>query len=1038
MDADLLKEFLLESFEGLEQLDNDIVALEKDPTRGDLMPAIFRAIHTIKGGCGFMNFRELESVAHATETVLGKMRDGTLAITSDVISDVLCGVDLIKTMLNGLDQDGKEPEVETGDTIAKLNAIASMVSLPARDVTQSSTVTANESHDEVIESSESALNNALEGVADLQTDPASTAKNKLEANIKSTERQAAESETKTKQVELGGSMTDLSVRISTTVLDELMNLVGELVLTRNELLQLSRHDQDSQYYNPICQLNRVTTELQEGIMKTRMQPISTVWNKLPRMVRELSKTTGKPLELTLHGETTELDRTVLEAIRDPLTHMLRNSADHGIESPDERAAAGKTRHGNISLSAFHEAGQVIIEVRDDGAGIDRSKVIKRAVERGLVTQNAVANMSDHEVLQFIFEPGFSTAETITNLSGRGVGTDVVRTAIEEIGGAVEVFSQVGRGTTFKVRIPLTLAIISALLVESEKRTFAIPQVGIVELVALNGQKDERLAWLQDRAFFRRRDRMLPLLRLSDVLGLSAEPFGKADSISEESTIVVVQVDNQQIGLVVDRVLDTEEIVVKPVGASVQSDGIYQGATILGDGQVIMILDAESLVRQEGIDFAALAEAEAQARTTTTVSAATSRILLIDAGEDVEVGVTLSTVSRLEEFSVEQITRNGPTAAVSYRGDILPLIPLSQQCVKGTGIQPVVVFSNDEQTIGLMVNSIHDIKDVEIELRFETSKPGYRGSALMNDQIIELLDPDYFLSSAAKRLERNPVVLVVSENDLETRLIGELSGRLEHPVRPFNDVKDALAFLESGRRTAGVISGVGRDTRSWRTWWSELVYRHASGHLAVSVLGSQEMLPPDIASMLTMADIPMVGSDVDWMFSSLQQQMAGAGIKSAAASMPGAASDHECVTISNMNQYVSFTVSGHHFGLPVQNVQEVLIAGGISSVPHLADDVQGLLNLRGQIVTAINLRQRLQLNLGQHNSAANVVVQAPWGAFGLLVDAVGDVVEIPQSSRETVPCTMRPSLRRFASHVARVEDQLVTLLDTDRLLNLAAA
>lgn len=860
---------------------------------------------------------------------------------------------------------------------------------------------------------------------------------------------SSEGPSKMKSPDMPGSVADLTVRISTTVLDELMNLVGELVLTRNELMQLSRHDQDSQYYNPISQLNRVTTELQEGIMKTRMQPISTVWNKLPRMVRELSKTTGKPLELTLHGETTELDRTVLEAIRDPLTHMLRNSADHGIEHPDDRAAHGKTRHGNITLSAFHEAGQVIIEVRDDGGGINRSKVLKRAVDCGLVTQAAANSMTDHEVCQLIFEPGFSTAEQVTNLSGRGVGTDVVRTAIEAIGGAVEVFSQVGRGTTFKVRIPLTLAIISALLVESEDRTFAIPQVGIIELVALNGHKDERLAWLQDRAFFRRRDRMLPLLRLSDVLGLSAEPFGDAEQIAEESTIVVVQVDNHHIGLVVDRVLDTEEIVVKPVGASVQSDGIYQGATILGDGQVIMILDSESLVRQEGIDFAALAEAEANARVTSSVRVATSRILLIDAGEQSEIGVSLSQVSRLEEFNVDQITQSGSMAAVSYRGDILPLIPLTQKCVKESGIQPVIVFSDDDHTIGLMVNSIHDIKDVEIELRFESNKPGILGSALMNDEIIELLDPEYYLASAVQRLDRTPVVMLVSENELETRLIGELAVKLPYPVKIFGEVKDALSFLEGGRRTAGVLTGVGRDTRSWRTWWSELIYRRSSGQLAAAVTGMVDALPADIASMLSMADIPVTGSDVDWLFSALQQQWAESaprqhGVHSQSHSQShgqshsATAAETETVTLSNHNQYVSFTVSGHHFGLPVQSVQEVLIAGGISSVPHLASDVQGLLNLRGQIVTAINLRQRLQLTHSASGATANVVVQAPWGAFGLLVDSVGDVVEIPDSAREAVPCTIRSSFRRFATNVARVENDLVTLLDTDRLLNLAAA
>ncbi|XZE53066.1 chemotaxis protein CheW [Planctomycetaceae bacterium SH139] len=1035
MDAELLKEFLQESFEGLEQLDNDIVALEKDPSRGDLMSAIFRAIHTIKGSCGFMSLHQLESVAHATETVLGKMRDGQLAVTSDVISDVLSGVDLIKELLNGVEAEGTEPTVDIAAAISRLNEIAegSYKPSPAGRVISSDDVETEleAGTDEMLDQE------AMGAAAGLATTAGSSAANNAQNMNGSADGAPISKPAATKGGESVSSIADMTVRISTDVLDDLMNLVGELVLTRNELLQLSRHDQDSQYYNPISQLNRVTTELQEGIMKTRMQPISTVWNKLPRMVRELSKATGKPLELTLTGESTELDRTVLEAIRDPLTHMLRNSADHGIESPDERVANGKTRHGNIALRAFHESGQVIIEISDDGGGVDRNKVLQRAIERGLVPQATAHQLSDHDVLQYIFEPGFSTADKISNLSGRGVGMDVVRTAIESIGGGVEVFSQIGRGTTLKVRIPLTLAIISALLVKSENSMFAIPQVGIVELVALNGHNDERLAWLQDRALFRRRDRLLPLLRLSDVLGLSAQPFGAADQIAEESTIVVVQVDNHDIGLVVDRVLDTEEIVVKPVGASVQSEGLYQGATILGDGQVIMILDSESLVRQEGIDFAAVSEAEAKIKSGAAAGPATSRILLIEDGGENPIGISLAQVSRLEEFPVSAINHNGNTRAVSYRNDILPLVPLSSNSEHASGVQPVVVFSDEHRTIGLMIQSIHDIKDAEIELRFESSQPGILGSALMNDEIIELLDPRHFLASAVKRIERDPVLMLVSENPIETEFLTEPASRFGYPVRSFTDVSEALAFLEGGRKTAGVLCSTGQDTRAWRAWWSELTYRRGNGQLAAAVTGMPEALPGDIASMLAMAGIPVTGGEMDWLFSALQEQWAEHSPRGVSG-MPAKAHEDYAPTVCRNDQYVSFTVSGHHFGLPVTAVQEVLIAGGISSVPYLADDVQGLLNLRGQIVTAIDLRQRLQLNTVAETASCNVVVQGPWGAFGLLVDAVGDVVDIPSTAREAVPCTIRPSFRRFASSVARVEESLVTLLDTDRLLNLSAA
>ena len=391
------------------------------------------------------------------------------------------------------------------------------------------------------------------------------------------------------------TVADLSIRVNVNVLDSLMNLVGELVLTRNQLLQLARGDEESKYAAPIGHLNRVTTDLQEGVMKTRMQPIGNAWSKLPRLVRDLSQVTGHSIELEMSGAETELDRTVLDAIKDPLTHMVRNSADHGIESPDERRAAGKPETGRVRLNAYHEGGHVIISIEDDGRGINTKRVLAKAVERGIVSEADAGKLSHNEILSLVFLPGFSTAEKISSVSGRGVGMDVVKTQVEHIGGTVDITSIEGQGTTLRIKIPLTLAIISALVVESAGESFAIPQLGVVELVRLAAEDRNRIEQINDKEVFRLRDRLLPLVHLDEAMGLE-----KADDESEHDiNIVVVQVGDEQFGVIVSEVFDTEEIVVKPVGMLLKDISVYQGTTILGDGRVIMILDVAGIAAQFG-------------------------------------------------------------------------------------------------------------------------------------------------------------------------------------------------------------------------------------------------------------------------------------------------------------------------------------------------------------------------------------------------------------------------------------------------------
>lgn len=479
-------------------------------------------------------------------------------------------------------------------------------------------------------------------------------------------------------------------------------------------------------------------------MKTRMQPIGNAWNKLPRLVRDLSQVTNKHIELIMTGAETELDRTVLDAIKDPLTHMVRNSADHGIETPEIRKANGKPESGTIHLNAYHEGGHVIIEIQDDGAGISRERVLKKAIAQGLIKEADAVNVADSHVFSMIFQAGFSTAEQVSSISGRGVGMDVVRTQIEKIGGTVDLSSKMGKGTMVRIKIPLTLAIVSALVLESGEQPFAIPQLGVVELVRLSAEDRKKIETIHDKKVFRLRDRLLPLVHLNEVLGLKEKT--PEDDDLHDTNIVVVQVGEDQFGLIVSRIFDTEEIVVKPVGRLLKNIGLYQGTTILGDGRVVMILDVGGIFNQCG-GSSAHSQTVAD-ETTSGGNRDTISMLLFDVGENETMAVPLSLVARLEEFPLENIELNGGRKVVQYRENLLPLLS-----VEGAGYgggeqidpQPVIVFSENNRSMGLMVNEIKDIIDEQLVIRMQSDRPGVLGTAIIGKNAIDVIDTQYYVT-----------------------------------------------------------------------------------------------------------------------------------------------------------------------------------------------------------------------------------------------------------------------------------------------------
>lgn len=816
---DILQEFLAESWENLGQLDSEIVELEKDPQNAELIASIFRTIHTIKGTCGFLGLTNLGAVAHSAENVLGKMRERMLEVSPGAISLVLEAIDRIKELLQGLEATGEEPKTDHSTLTLMLDDLANLATAPPATTPQQSPSAASVAVE--VEGStavtqvegESLGEQSLADIADsTESEPPAITETQPEVLAESVDPLtpaaggSEEGAARSSKV----SVADLSIRVNVNVVDSLMNLVGELVLTRNQLLQLARGDEESKYAAPITHLNRVTTDLQEGVMKTRMQPIGNAWNKLPRLVRDLSQVTNKHIELVMTGAETELDRTVLDAIKDPLTHMVRNSADHGIESSEVRKAAGKAESGTIHLNAYHEGGHVIIEIQDDGAGISRERVLKKAISQGLIKEADAPHVTDSHVFSMIFQAGFSTAEQVSSISGRGVGMDVVRTQIEKIGGTVDLASKMGKGTTVRIKIPLTLAIVSALVLESGSQPFAIPQLGVVELVRLSAEDCKKIETIHDKKVFRLRDRLLPLVHLNEVLQL--EEATTEDDDLQDTNIVVVQVGEDQFGLIVSRIFDTEEIVVKPVGRLLKNIGLYQGTTILGDGRVVMILDVGGIYNQCG---GSSAHSQSVAEETTTSSDRdTISMLLFGVKDNVTMAVPLSLVARLEEFPLESIELNGDRKVVQYRDNLLPLLSIESAGYGGgepVDPQPVIVFSENNRSMGLMVNEIKDIIDEQLVIRMQSDRPGVLGTAIIGKNAIDVIDTQYYVTRSTpnwfEKVEdkKSFRVLIVDDSMFFRQLVATALETEGYSVVARDSCIAAVELLEKDSRFHAVIT-----------------------------------------------------------------------------------------------------------------------------------------------------------------------------------------------------------------------------------------
>lgn len=856
---EIVKDFLIESSENLDRLDQELVKLESEPSSTELLASIFRTIHTIKGSCGFLGFARLEKVAHAGESLLSMLRDGKLVLNAEITSGLLAMVDVVRRMLaeiQATERDGDNDYPELRQELKRLQSLgqseAKAPAGPSFEVEELAGPSASE-HPSGIRICEvpGAPAESLSASTPAATPPPSS---------------KAEEASPTPPAETRGRESAVeTIRVGVNLLDQLMNLVGELVLARNQLLQFSNATQDSGFHAVSQRMNLIGTELQEEVMKTRMQPIGNIWNKFPRTVRDLALGCGKEVRLEMEGQDTELDRTIIEAIKDPLTHLVRNSIDHGIETPALRQQKGKEACGCVMLRAFHEGGQVNIEITDDGAGLNVDRIRHKAIERGLITPQQAERMPEREIFNLIFLPGFSTAEKVTNVSGRGVGMDVVKTNVEKIGGTVDVQSAAGKGTTVRVKIPLTLAIIPALIVRCNGDRFAIPQVSLTELVRLESGKG--IEMVHGSPVYRLRGRLLPLVYLSQTLAGRSEDNGAQDAVSKKElidfagardkhyqwimrlspvlkgeatmtieeagahtgcalgkwlygkalkehrglseiqtleqthrqfhecvrevvsakargddqraklafenvqnlstrvidlltmlerkvielqnvNIVVLQAEDRQFGLVVDEITDTQEIVVKPLGKQLKGIPAYSGATIMGDGRVALILDVLGLAQRAKV-IAESHESKREERHSEVRqegSAESQALLLAENGKEGHVAMPLALVARLEEFPATVVERAGDREVMQYRGQIIPLLRLSQIMpsagerteVEGSSIQ-VVVYCEGRRTVGLIVDRIVDIIEAHAAVETLAARPGVVGSFVAQQHVTELLD-----------------------------------------------------------------------------------------------------------------------------------------------------------------------------------------------------------------------------------------------------------------------------------------------------------
>jgi len=731
---EILVEFIEEAKEILDQLDLDFVMLEAEPDNNKLIGNIFRGLHTLKGSSGFFALKRLEKLTHAGETLLGKVRDGTIAINTSMVSVLLSCLDELRKLISGIETNQVEPPGDDSHLIEQLLNLSNGVSIPLNS--EKPFVS------EVLPPSEKNNLNPDIHAHEVQNSPPQdevVPESELNTNLEEPVKSDVEN-----TIEAFANESSAPVKVNLELLDKLMNLVSEMVLARNRLLPFTNEFDDHQFSNAVRNIDLLTQELQERMMMTRMQPISQIWSKFPRLIRDVSNECQKKVNLIQIGSDTELDRTLIDAIRDPLVHIIRNCIDHGIEAPINRLSLGKPEIGQVLLKASHENGMVVIEISDDGGGINFELVSQTAVAKKLITSERALTISEMQLLEYIFLPGFSTKSVVTNLSGRGVGMDVVKNNISKIGGSVEINSYKNKGTNIRLKIPLTLAVMPALFVRCEKERYAIPQNSIVEMVRIDLSSDHTgLEDFYGTPVFRLRNKLVPLLLLNQQLHLS----NKVPDHQSVIHIALLQSAGIQFGLLVDEVLNMQEVVVKPLGPLFAGISDFAGATILGDGSVALILDTDGIASSSGLVEKIQAKPLNPEIYLQEVSDDLVSMLVFELPGLHYTAIPLECVDRLESFTIDQIQKNGSREVVPYGDGIMQLIRINEYIDGAIHSPPstddplsVITHYVDGVPMGLVVGKVHDITQVPSNMhQINSQQRGLKGCVIHNGSVINIID-----------------------------------------------------------------------------------------------------------------------------------------------------------------------------------------------------------------------------------------------------------------------------------------------------------
>jgi two-component system chemotaxis sensor kinase CheA len=818
---DLLREFLTETNESLDVVNVELVRFEQEPNNAKILDNVFRLVHTIKGTCGFLGLPRLATLAHAAETLMGKFRDG-MPVTGEAVTLILATIDRIKALLDALEATQHEPEGADVDLIDALDRMVLLAPTAAAPASEPKAETASGSLTYQVlerplrpgEVSLDDLERAFRETSGPELAPVPAAAMPQPAAPKpeaAPKAAVATGITPKEDDRAENKIANQSIRVNVDTLEKLMTMVSELVLTRNQLLEMARRQTDSEFKVPLQRLSNVTAELQESVMKTRMQPVGNAWQKLPRVVRDLGAELGKQINLEMHGAETELDRQVLEKIKDPLTHMVRNSADHGLESTQERLDAGKPEHGTIRLSAYHEGGHIIIEIADDGRGLNTQRIRAKAIEKGLVVAADADKMSEAQIHRFIFAPGFSTASQVTSVSGRGVGMDVVLNNIDQIGGSVDVKSIAGEGSVFTIKIPLTLAIISALIIEAGGERFAIPQLAVVELVRVKNDSEHRIEHIKDTPVLRLRNKLLPLIHLGKLLNLPSKEGRDIDS----GFIVVTQIGNRTFGIVVDGVFHTEEIVVKPMATKLRHIATFSGNTILGDGSVIMILDPNGIADALGSSSVVASTHHAEQAADAGQAGTRTSLLIFHAGSPQPKAVPLSLVTRLEEVEAKKIELSNGRHLLQYRGQLMPLIQINDAMrIKDSGTQSLLVFTDGARCMALVVDEIVDIVEDFLNIEIPSEQSGILGSAIIKGEATEIIDvghylplafADWFRGRDSKNAAASRSLMFVEDSAFFRNMLTPVLKAAGYEVTAASGGQEALAVIKGGKQFDIVVT-----------------------------------------------------------------------------------------------------------------------------------------------------------------------------------------------------------------------------------------